>query len=144
MTTKITIIMITLALCAANAFAEGTHLEANIQGYSESIASALKSYHKECSDWNKYPKACEKKEFNLWHDLIFLEGLLHAQLDRLNAPGYQGRRDEIRARNERALRRLRYELDCGIGSGPDRAEHKAALLKETYPPDATGLFAPPD
>jgi hypothetical protein len=142
---KINLLTIIALLCATQLlFASATGLEANIQGYSESIASALKPYHKECSDWDKYPKACEKKEFNLWHDLIFLEGLLHAQLDRLDAPGYEGSRDEIRARNERALRRVRYELDCGIGAGPDCAEHKAALLKETYPPDATGLFAPPD
>jgi hypothetical protein len=138
------LIVTMLTLCAANVFAGGTHLEANIQGYSESIASALKSYHKECSNWDKYPKACEKKEFSLWHDLIFLEGLLHAQLDRLDAVGYEGSREEKRARNERALRRVRYELDCGIGAAPDCAEQKAALLKETYPTDATGLFARPE
>ena len=63
---------------------------------------------------------------------------------RLDAPGYGGTREAKRARNEQALRRVRYELDCGIGEAPDCKEQKAALQKESYPADATGLFARPE
>ena len=132
-----------LTLCAANVFASGTGLEANIQGSSDDIAKALKSYASECSA-NPLSKSCNKKEVALWHDLIFLEGLLHAQLDRLDAPGYDGTREAKRARNEQALRRVRYELDCGIGQAPGCKEQKAALQKESYPAEATGLFARPE
>jgi hypothetical protein len=124
---KPTLLISALILCASSAFASQTGLESNIAIYSESIEVALKSYRAECSDWDNYPKACQKKELALWHDLIFLEGLLHAQLDRLDAPGYDGRRDEIRAHDEQALKRVRYQLDCGIGRAPNCAEQKEQL-----------------
>ena len=84
-----------------------TSLEANIQNYSEHIAKLLTFYHKTCSGNYAMSKECGERETNIWHDLIFLEGLLHAQLDRLDAPGYDGTRDAKRARNEQMLKRVR-------------------------------------